>query len=472
MSAALPQLPRPFIKPETIVRLRQDDFRNGPVVIDQSDVRVLFETDVVFSFPPPTELKDPFHLGFFAGLIIGAPRVVVDLQGHRLTMHPSFRMEQRFFAFIECDVTPFPVGKANFQTPPKSPTDITIRNGTMEFTSHFCIHASTCGGRILIEDLRMNDFEVGAVSLSGGSDIFVRRCSIGSALPPTTTSDFNMLRDLSRVARRHGAPAEEKQLMAIALQREITITSSDAICRSIVVMPSFNVNGIPDSFDKTIERVAVVDTSFEPIRAEPIELIGISLREGSDEALKDTNGNLISYQDALSGDYVSRMQASYSPKLPSHARRALMSGPTNMFYPVYGQDRRGHSLIGKASLFCRIDGCRGVTLHRLRAAEVVTRGEQGASVGIMLNGCSNISFLHVSVGGVQVLDLCNDALSDTRPRAGVVMRRCEHIKIDDYTYRSDASCGFTMRESQNASLTRCTMGAPSTFHKCAHVRLT
>ena len=470
-TAELPRPPRRAGPPRR-VPLRREDFRDGPYVASEPDVELILMEDVDFNFPdPPPPASSPHHLGFFAGLVIGAPRVIVNLNGRTLRMHPNYRPRQRFFSLISLDVTPFPVGKARFDTLPVRPTDVTIRNGSLGLTSHFCVHGNTLReGRVLISDVRMDDFEVGAVSISGASDVHIRRCKVGAAVPPTTSSDVNMLVDLAKVLRARGAEEDAAAMMALASHRSRQMTASDAIVRSIVVMPEFNVQGVPDAFGTRISRVAVVDCTFDDLRAEPVEVVGISTREGSVEALKDANGNLIAMDDARAGSLLSRLQASFNAEsLPRSAREALMRGPSSAFHPVRGQDRRGHALRGKSSLFVRVDGCDDVTLRNLSAEKVTSDGPEGAAVGFMLNGCERVVVAHARVKGVEVRHACSDSLSDDRPQSGLLLRRCAHVKVDGYVYSSPGACSGSFRETSNAALTRCDLRAPSTFYKCKHV---
>lgn len=470
----VPGLPRPPRAPaaKRRVPLTNDDFRHGPYVASQPDVELVLQEDIVLNFQDPPTRESPHHLGFFAGLVIAASRVTVSLNGHSIVMHPNFRERQRFFSLISLDVTPFPIGIMRFSTPPVAPTDITVAGGTLGLTSHFCIHASTLEeGRVLIADCRLLDFEVGAISLSGASDVMVRNCVFGRAKPPVTSSDFVMLRDLAATAREHNASAESEQLLTIAETRRRHMTSSDAICRALVLSPVFNVNGIPDSFPRRISRCAVVDCTFDDLMAEPVEVVGAALTEGSDKPLKDLHGNLIALEDVRAGSIVSRLQAAYSEELPSAVRRVLLAGSTQRFYPVHGQDRRGHSLQGKSSLFVRVDGCSDVILRNLRGGTVRSHGSEAAAVGYMLNGCERVSLAHVHVQGTTVGSVCSDALSDARPQSGLLLRRCQHVDVDDYRYVSEEACGGSFRMTENVRMRRCVVGAPTTFLHCRHVAM-
>lgn len=435
--------------------------------------------DLEFNFPdPPPPAESPHHLGFFAGVVVGASRVTIDLNGKTLSMHPHYRLKQRFFSLVSLDVTPFPPGKAKFSTAPVSPTDIVVRNGTLGLSSHFGIHGNTLrDGRIVLRDLRFEKFEVGAVSISGASDIAIRNCHIGEAVPPTSSSDENMLRDLARTAIAHGNHADANALMQMAAQQRRVLRASDAIVRAIVISPTFNVGpGVPpDTWERRISRVSVTDVQFAELRAEPMEVVGISMRR-DDDGLKDANGNLIAMSDAVAGSFLSRTQAALNPELPRAARDRLVSGPAaGLFHPVVGLDRRGHSLQGKSSLFLRIDGCDDVVLHNLRGDRVVSQGPEAAAVGVMLNGCERVRIKHVRVGGVSVRGLpsgsSSNPLSDQRPQSGLLMRRCRHVAVDGYVYESEEACGNAFRHSSNATFRRCDIHAPSTFHRCRHIQM-
>lgn len=471
---AAPHTPRTGAT-KTVRYVASEDFRDGPLIVTTPDTEIVLREDITLNFGTPATKESPFHLGFFGGIVVGASRVTVRLNGKTLRMHPNFRARQRFFALVALDVTPFPPGTMKFDTQPVAPTDVCILGpGTLGLTSHFGVHGNTLRGdtRILVSDVTFDKFEVGGISVSGASDVVVRRCTFGRAEPPTTTSDFLMLKDLAQTARETGAHAEAVELMNVAQAHHgRAVTSSDAVVRAITIMPDFHVQAIRDTFSKRIRRVAITDCTFDDLRAEPMECVGASLVEGDDAPLKDRHGNLIAHCDVIAGSVVSRMQAAFSPELPRAVRQKLMAGPSSDYYPVYGRDRRAHSLQGKGSLFARVDGCDDVTLRNLRGASVETVGAQGASVGFMLNGCERVSLTHVRVGGVHVRGAVTNALSDARPQSGLLLRRCTHVAVDDYRYDSDESCSSTFRMTHNAALRRCTMNAPATFLKCTHVTM-
>ena len=122
---SLAHRPKEFIKTAQKIYLSQEDFEN-PVLIETPDIIVRFTSDVTVDFKNRPPENSPTHLGHFAALIIGAPRVVIDLQGHSLQMSEDFSKRQRFFSLIELDITPFPSGTGKFTTIPVKPTDITV----------------------------------------------------------------------------------------------------------------------------------------------------------------------------------------------------------------------------------------------------------------------------------------------------------------------------------------------------------
>lgn len=465
-------LPKQFDSHPTRLELRRRDFLKGTVRITMPDTYVLLKENVVCNFPDPEEATSPLHLGFFCAISVEAPRCVVDLGGHSLSQSEEYRQRQRFFSLIELNNSPFPPGKARFTTPLASPSDVTIKNGTLGESSHFSIHGALCGSRILVERVTMRKFEVGAVSISGADDVTIRRCKIGQAARPKTSSAAVMLQDLGRAAQRNGQKEAAKRLWEMTGSWKVkTPEHSDALVRSIVISPTFNV-GMPNLGEKKrLRRVSLHSLDFDDVHSEPLEVVGISTSKGG-PPLKDLNGNLISMEDAMAGSLVSRVQASLTTDLPSGARSKLMRGPSSSFEPVRGLDVRGHDLRMKASLFCRVDSCDSVTCHGARAGKVHSKGRFSAAVGFMFNACTDVSIRDVFVDGVRVSDVCADALSDARPQAGMYMRQCKGVDVERLVYKSSEACSFAMKDTRQANLSRCTLNAPLTASntKDLHVR--
>ena len=226
---------RPKVGAQSRVIYLNQSMCDKPFTIDQNDVTVKLVSDIVFDFGKDHPDVSPHHRGFFGGILIGASRVVLDLNGYTMKMSKQYQDTQRFFSLITLDVTPFPVGKGGgFTTIPLKPSDITIRNGTLGLTSHFAIHTSNGNERVLIEDLNIDDFEISAISLSGCSDVWIRRCKIGGPIAPTTTSSAVMLRSLLLSLERKNADDNIKHNIRKRLRTEesIKLQSLDCIVRN------------------------------------------------------------------------------------------------------------------------------------------------------------------------------------------------------------------------------------------------
>ncbi len=176
--------------PEYPIVLRQSDFDSGTLRITQPGRYVLSE-DVAF-FPnrasdapgmPSDEQRAPgepyagkqYDLGFFAAITVESRDVVIDLGGHSLSQHPAHRKIQRFFALIELSASPFLVGQgpADFGDPGEPCQNIVVCNGSLLGSSHHGVHGNGAAG-VLLQDLRVADYEVAAVSLNGSRDVLIR----------------------------------------------------------------------------------------------------------------------------------------------------------------------------------------------------------------------------------------------------------------------------------------------------------
>lgn len=463
----LPRSLRSF--PNRIV-LTRGSFADGPVFVDQPDCLVVLEEDVMVNFnavkaPEAT----PFHLGWFGAIIVRASRVRIDLQGHTIGMADAYRSQQRFFALIELCNTPLPKGKGGFETEPVAVDDIVVRNGRLESTSHHCIHAVLSGSRWLFEDLDMAGYEVGAISVNAVNDLMIRRCRIGLPKHPATSSDEVMIRDLAQSCDRIGSKTVAQDIRRKLSSTSEPPTTSDALIRCIVVMPQFNV-GRPQRVEpqKRIKRISIHDVTFDDVRAAPIEVVGIRGDDGL--PLKDVNGNVIAHADAAAGSRLARVQALVSKDLPTGVRRTLLRGPYHG-EPVHGFDRRGHDLVQKASLYVRVDGADGVSLSNLICGTVLSMGAHSASVGVMINDCTDCKISSVHIEGVRITDQCVDALSDMRPQSGVYIRDSKRVEVASYNYGSSHSCACTLRDVHSVTLKRCAFLAPMTSLRTSDVHM-
>lgn len=468
----VPAPPRAFQKNPEQIEINQQTFENGPFKISTSDVYVRLTEDVVIDFSSLPHGEDPFHLGIFAAIIVAAPRVVIDLNTHKIEMSKEYQKVQRFFSILELDQTPFPKGKGTFNTENISPSDITVKNGTLGLSSHFGIHAAVAGDRLQFENLKFQEFEVSAISLSGCNDLTISDCHVGPYVVPKTSSEFVMLRDLETSLRENGNQKHANQIKKFKDHHSrISLERSDALVRCIVLVPRFNVHAVPTEFDKRIHNILLKNIKFDTIEASPVEIIGASETEGG-EVIKDVNGNIIAMKDIREGNLISISQAEVTPKLTPGVRKALLEGKS--FSPIYekpGLDRRAHDLVKKASLFVRIDGATNVSLINLKGARVRSFGNMSAAVGIMLNNCINVFMRHVAIEGVHIDGRIVAEIDDNRPSSGFHVRSSQNVNINDLTYSDNAMCSVAMNETSNVSMKNCNLKAPLSYHACQFVKM-
>ena len=445
-------------------RLRQSDFANGPVFVDTPHTYVKVMEDIAVDFSDVAAPDEsPFHHGFFGAIIIRASYVTIDLQKHAIAMTEAYRAKQRFFAIVEGCAAPLPPGKIGFDTEPGRHSHVTVKNGTLGASSHFAIHAVQCGDHWVLSDLTMKDYETGAVSISGGSFTTITDCTIGAPLTPLTTAREVMLRDLEATARKSGHTAVADDLASMRrdeARRSARMTRTDSLCRAIVIVPEFNVGAIKRRYETRIKNVTVRRTTFADIVAEPEEEIGIEGPDG--EPLRDLHGNLILYEHVRAHHPLPRYQALLSPNLPADARRALQADSLVGAAAVRGFDLRVHDLRQKASLCLRVDGCDHVRIFDVRCGTVASSGPESASVGVMLNDCTQVIATNVKISGVAV-DGADGAsvMSDARPQAGLLMRNVAHAYVSKASYDSCDACACSFRDCKNVSVNACAFRAPS-----------
>lgn len=463
MSSNTAELPRTFTKTTpTRISLSERDFANGPVIISDSDVLVTFTENIEVNLPHPIIEQSPWHLGHYAALIVIGNRCTIDMKGFRLMMSPHMRGRNRFMSLIDLNASPLPPGKIGYNTPFVTPTDITIRNGTLAESAHFGIHNAGGGKRLLIENVRFYAYEVGAISISSMSDVTIRKCVIGRPSIPKTSALGAMMIDMHRECQRIGMKDSARRLAILAQTPEISAPShTDSLCRCIVISNKFNV-GLPPLKGEgpRIQRITLSNINFDDIIAEPIETVGISMVAGG-EPIKDRFGNLVAHADALAASFVSRTQASLTPDMNSTARKRLMSGPFR-FHEVHGLDVRAHELRQKASLLVRIDGADHVRMVDLSGGIVKSIGQFSAAVGYMLNACRNVLVHNVGLKGVEVTDQCVSSLSEERPQSGILLRQCEQVDLKRLYYSTEQSCACTIRDTTNTTMLGCKFKAPFT----------
>jgi len=128
-----------------------------------------FEPEVAFAY----------SLGFFAAITVESSDVIINLNGYMLEEHVEHHTQQKFFSHIELSDQPFiPMeGPTNFGNVLRSARHCWIFGGTMGLSSHHCIHGNDCDN-IIIEDIRFVNFEVAAVAINGGKNIYYNNLTV------------------------------------------------------------------------------------------------------------------------------------------------------------------------------------------------------------------------------------------------------------------------------------------------------
>ena len=173
------------------VNLTNADFNNGTLRITTGNcVFKLTENISIQSGTSPdffpTESTEfpfpPYQLGWFAGITVETTDgVVIDLNGFRIEQTKLFALQQRFYAIIELGDQPFLENQGPSQFGPLVPcSNVTIKNGTLGRSSHHGIHSPGSATNILIENLQIENFEVGGIHLNGASSTVIKNCNIGS----------------------------------------------------------------------------------------------------------------------------------------------------------------------------------------------------------------------------------------------------------------------------------------------------
>lgn len=182
-----------------VTYLRNSMFTNGTYRITTPGVYRLAET-IIFNpnsrdnggdnFPREDQFEDQgghyprraYSLGFFAAITVEVPHVSVDMNGYAIIQSEEHALMMRFYAAIELANAPFHYdqGPHNFTNVSSlnAAHHVHIYNGHIGRSSHHSIHGNGCTN-IVVSNMTMNDFEVAAISINGGSNIVVSQSVVG-----------------------------------------------------------------------------------------------------------------------------------------------------------------------------------------------------------------------------------------------------------------------------------------------------
>eukprot|EP01084_Bolivina_argentea_P299680 516573_1 len=123
-----------------------------------------------------------YALGFFAAITVETDDVELDLKKYSISMDKEFYVQQRFFALIEIGATPFVTGQGPADFGDSISVDgVYIHDGELGLTSHYGIHANDVSN-VVIENLRISQFEVGGVQMNGFDDVELKNVIVGPSV--------------------------------------------------------------------------------------------------------------------------------------------------------------------------------------------------------------------------------------------------------------------------------------------------
>ena len=145
------------------------DFNFG---IANEDGAWLPHSDQGEDYPGAGDYRDPYFMGFFAGITVETNDVIIDLNGKRLKQSFSFYYQQRWFSHIELANQPFmpAQGPGMFGANVIAAENIEIKNGIFDLTSHHAIHGNR-NKNIKIHDIEICNFETHGIQLNGFDNV-------------------------------------------------------------------------------------------------------------------------------------------------------------------------------------------------------------------------------------------------------------------------------------------------------------
>ena len=205
---SLEQMEKELDQTSNVVTLMQKDFDNGTYRIRKAgkyvlgedisfapradnDYRPACDAWTEFSQGPAVEAdvntpgdycsNPAYRLGFFAAITLETSDIIFDLNGKTIQMAPIFALQQRFFSLIALHDQPFvgPQGPASkladgsaMGGKTESCTRCVVRNGNVGVSSHHGIRGNGVS-KLLLKNLNLQDYEVGAVHLAGGNEVVI-----------------------------------------------------------------------------------------------------------------------------------------------------------------------------------------------------------------------------------------------------------------------------------------------------------
>jgi len=131
-------------------------------------------------YPGAGGYRDPYFLGFFAGITVETTDVVIDLNGHTLKMSEFFYYYQRWFSIIELASQYFLPGQGPgfMGYDPQYANDVIIKDGILGLSSHFGIHGNF-NDNVQVLNVKIQDFETHGMQFNGWSNLVLSNVDIG-----------------------------------------------------------------------------------------------------------------------------------------------------------------------------------------------------------------------------------------------------------------------------------------------------
>jgi hypothetical protein len=164
--------------------LTQSDFLK-PYTISKPGKYILSENIMFNFYPKPYDIFDVEStgndlFGFPAGIKITADNVILDLNGNTIFQSVQDFCVQRFFAVIQLNNSPFAIGAGPIpesRSTLESANYCIIRNGEIGLSSHQAILGND-NKNIILEDLKISDFEVTGVTFNNVKTAYFNRVTI------------------------------------------------------------------------------------------------------------------------------------------------------------------------------------------------------------------------------------------------------------------------------------------------------
>eukprot|EP00397_Hematodinium_sp_SG-2012_P005691 GEMP01005713.1.p1 GENE.GEMP01005713.1~~GEMP01005713.1.p1 ORF type:complete len:804 (+),score=128.31 GEMP01005713.1:251-2662(+) len=376
--------------------------------------KYILDEDIVFDFEESAKnLTSPMQWGNVIGIAIEVSGVELDMDGHTLSMSDRFMGRQRFWNHIELNNMVFRGPQGLYKGDLLTPSDIIIRNGKFGQTSHMGIQGIE-NGRVLLEDLTFESFEVVAISCKDCNDVTIRRCTMDNTnLRVPSNSFFAQLWSTTRHIFKHKKTIAASSLMRRAwtdMRRKDwgrAFNGNSGLFEASGNLPQGSIFGIQlktteGRKSKVPSERALIDTvNIKNIRNGEGVRVGLSFKDKQIICQNENALDFLGYFDAqgnpkevngqsldvvifracviTGGDEMPEALKNYTSK-GSHKNifEVDMDESGTKLKKYFGTDIRGHEPSGATGI--RIKGYKNVILRNIKI-NGVSNGETGANLG-------------------------------------------------------------------------------------------